>query len=177
MKFTETPLPGVFVIEPELLLDERGFFARTFCRREFKEHGLNPELVQCSISFNLKRGTLRGLHYQAAPFLEDKVVRCTRGAIFDVALDLRPESPTYKGYFSLELSAENHRMLYIPGGLAHGFQTLEPDTEVFYQMSEFYTPGYSRGVRWDDEAFGISWPPEEERTISERDRSLPDFEP
>jgi dTDP-4-dehydrorhamnose 3,5-epimerase len=173
--FKETKLKGAFIIEPERIEDERGFFARTFCRKEFEAHGLNPYLVQCSVSFNKKKGTLRGMHYQAAPHQEAKLVRCTMGAIHDVILDLRPNSPTFKQWVSVELSADNRRMVYLPEGVAHGFQTLAPDTEVFYQMSEFYHPESVRGVRWDDQRFGIRWPAAE-RVISVRDLSYPGFE-
>jgi dTDP-4-dehydrorhamnose 3,5-epimerase len=158
MIFTETKLKGAFVIDIEPREDERGFFARSWCEDEFKEHGLNPRLAQCNISFNKKRGTLRGMHYQIEPFPEAKVVRCTMGAIYDVILDLRPESPTFKQWFAVELTAENRRALYVPEGFAHGFQTLVDNTEVFYQMSEFHHPECARGVRWDDLAFGIEWP-------------------
>ncbi len=158
MIFSETKLAGAFIIEPERLEDERGFFARTWCQREFEAHGLNPRLVQCSISFNRKKATLRGMHYQVAPYEEAKLVRCTRGAIYDVIVDLRPESPTFKQWVGVELTVENRRMLYIPEGVAHGFQTLADNTEVFYQMSEFYHPESARGVRWDDPEFGIEWP-------------------
>jgi len=157
MVFTETKLKGLFIIEPELVKDERGFFARTWCGREFEAHGLNIRLVQCNISFNHKKGTLRGMHYQVEPHAEAKLVRCTRGAIYDVALDLRPDSPTFRQWLSVELTAENRLQLYIPEGLAHGFQTLEDNTEVFYQMSEFHHPESARGVRWNDPAFGIFW--------------------
>ena len=158
MIFTETKLKGAFIIDIEPREDDRGFFARSWCEDEFKQHGLNPRLVQCNISFNKKLGTIRGLHYQAAPFAEAKVVRCTMGALYDVIVDLRPESPTYKHWVSVELTAENRRGLYIPEDFAHGFQTLMDNTEAFYQMSEFYHPECARGVRWDDPAFGISWP-------------------
>jgi dTDP-4-dehydrorhamnose 3,5-epimerase len=174
MIFIETQLQGVFTIEPEKLEDERGFFARTWCQREFAAHGLNPRLVQCNISFNRKRGILRGMHYQAAPHEEVKLVQCTRGRIYDVIIDLREKSPTFKQYIAVTLTAQHHEMLYIPEGFAHGFQTLEDNTEVLYQMSEFYAPVYGRGVRWDDPVFGIQWPPAE-RIISERDRSYQDF--
>ncbi len=175
MIFLETSLPGAFVIEPERLEDARGFFARTWCAREAEKHGLAPRLVQCSVSFNARKGTLRGLHYQIAPHEEAKVVRCTRGSIYDVILDLRPTSATFKHHVAVVLSADNRRALYVPEGYAHGFQTLEDDTEVFYQMSEYYAPQATRGVRWDDAAFGIAWPPEGERVMSDRDRSYPDF--
>ena len=174
MLFTETKLKGVFIIEPERLEDERGFFARTWCTQEFEAHGLNPQLVQCSISFNRKKGTLRGMHYQAAPNAEAKLIRCTMGAIYDVALDLRPGSATFKQWTAVELTAENRKMLYIPEGLAHGFQTLADDTEVHYQISESYHPESARGVRWDDSAFAITWP-DAERTISAKDRHYPDL--
>ena len=174
MIFTETRLKGAFLITPERLEDERGFFARTFCRREFAEHGLNPDLVQCSISFNKRRGTLRGMHYQVPPYEETKVVRCTMGAIYDVILDLRTDSATFKEWLGVELTADNRSMLYIPEGLAHGFQTLAEDTEVFYQMSEFYVPGSAAGVRWNDPAFGIRWPLEIS-TVSERDATYADY--
>jgi dTDP-4-dehydrorhamnose 3,5-epimerase len=172
--FTETKLKGAFIVELEKLEDERGFFARTWCRREFEAHGLNPRLVQCNISFNKKKGALRGMHYQVAPYEEAKLVRCTRGAIYDVALDLRPQSPTFKQWVAVELTAENRKMLYIPEGMAHGFQTLADNTEVFYQMSEFYHPESAHGVRWDDPAFVIHWPVEE-IIISDRDLSFADY--
>ena len=174
MIFTRTRLTGACLIDLERREDERGFFARSWCRREFEEHGLNHHLVQCNISFNRTRGTLRGMHYQAKPHEEAKVVRCTRGAIYDVIIDLRPDSPTYLQWLAAELNEENRRMLYVPEGFAHGFQTLTEATEVFYQMSEVHRPGSSRGVRWNDPTFGISWP-EAERIISLRDRSYPDF--
>ena len=158
MIFVETRLSGALVIEPKKLEDERGFFARTFCLEEFKAHGINFRVVQCDISFNKKKGTLRGMHYQVAPYAEAKLVRCTMGALYDVIIDLRPESPTFKQWLSVELTAENRRMLYIPEGLAHGFQTLVDGTEVFYQMSEFYYPECARGVGWNDSAFGVDWP-------------------
>lgn len=172
MLFRETPLKGAFLIEPERLEDERGFFARTFCRREFEAHGLNPDIAQCSLSFNRRKGTLRGMHFQAAPHAEDKVVCCADGAIFDVIIDLRPDSPTFKRWTATELTAENRRMFYIPAGFAHGFQTLQDNVEVLYQMSEFYHPESARGVRWDDPAFAIHWPMKVE-FISARDRSFP----
>lgn len=174
MIFIETKLKGSFIIEPERNEDQRGFFARTWCQREFMEYGLNPRLAQCSVSFNRKKGTLRGMHYQIAPHEEAKLVRCTKGAIYDVIIDLRPDSPTFTKWLAAELTATNHRMLYIPAGFAHGFQTLDEDSEVFYQISEFYAPEYARGVRWNDPAFGIQWPPAN-RTISTRDDTYPDF--
>jgi dTDP-4-dehydrorhamnose 3,5-epimerase len=174
MIFEETKIAGVFIVIPERHQDERGFFARTWCENEFREHGLSPQLVQCSLSFNLKKGTLRGVHYQANPHPEAKLVRCTRGGLYDIALDLRSDSPTYLHWVAAELTAENHRALYIPEGCAHGFLTIEDDTEAFYQMSEFYHPEAARGVRWNDPAFGIEWP-FEPHVISERDRNYPDF--
>ncbi len=158
MIFTETPLKGAFVIEPELIEDDRGFFARSWCKHEFEEHGLNPKLAQCNISFNKKKGTLRGMHYQAAPHEEAKLVRCTMGSLYDVIIDLRKDSSTFKKWFDVELSVKNRKMLYIPEGFAHGFQTLEDDTEVFYQMSDFYHPECSCGVRYDDPTVAIEWP-------------------
>lgn len=155
-------------------MDQRGFFARTYCEREFESHKLNSHFVQCNISFNKLRGTLRGMHFQTRPHEEAKLIRCTRGAIYDVIIDLRPESATFKQYFSAVLSAENGKMLYVPGGFAHGFQTLEDNAEVFYQMSQFYAPEHARGVRWNDPAFGIAWPADE-RIILDRDKSYPDF--
>jgi dTDP-4-dehydrorhamnose 3,5-epimerase len=176
MIFTEQKLKGVWVVESRMIPDERGFFARTWCVKEFAARDLNPRLVQCSISYNVKKGTLRGMHYQAVPYAETKLVRCTKGAIFDVVIDLRPASPTYCQWAAFELSADNYRGLYIPEGFAHGFQTLVDDTVVFYQMSEFHHPEYARGVRWDDPAFNIAWP-QAERTISARDRQFEDFIP
>jgi dTDP-4-dehydrorhamnose 3,5-epimerase len=172
MRFTETRLKGVFILESERLEDERGFFARTFCQKEFEVHGLNSKIVQCNISYNKHKGTLRGMHYQAAPMAEAKLVSCTRGAIYDVIIDLRPESPTYCQWLAEELNAENSKMVYIPEGFAHGFQSLEDDTEVFYQMSVFYSPEHTRGVRWDDPVFGIEWPLNS-KIISEKDMNYP----
>lgn len=174
MIFTETALKGACTVELEKLQDERGFFARAWCRKEFTAHGLNPELAQCNISFNKQKFTLRGMHYQAAPSEEAKLVRCTRGAIYDVIIDLRPGSDTFMGHFGILLKPEDHKMLYVPEGFAHGFLTMENETEVFYQMSEFFEPGSARGVRWNDPAFNIGWPAEPV-IISERDRTYPDF--
>jgi dTDP-4-dehydrorhamnose 3,5-epimerase len=176
MKFARTQLEGALVIDIERLEDERGFFARSWCEREFREHGLNPRLAQCSISFNRQRGTLRGMHFQAAPHEEAKIVRCTGGAIYDVIIDLRPGSPTFTRWIGVELSAENRRMLYVPEGCAHGFQTLIDDSEVFYQISEFYAPESARGVRWNDPRFGITWPLEV-AAMSDKDRLCKDFDP
>lgn len=174
MKFSETPLAGAFVIDIDPVEDERGFFARTFCRREFEARGLNPDLVQCNISSNRRKGTLRGMHFQVKPREEAKVVWCVAGAIHDVIIDLRPDSPTFKRWHGVELRAGTWRMLYVPVGFAHGFQTLEDGTVVFYQMSEFYDPACTRGVRWDDPAFGIRWPAPPS-VISGRDRGYAVF--
>ncbi|HTZ87487.1 MAG TPA: dTDP-4-dehydrorhamnose 3,5-epimerase [Solirubrobacteraceae bacterium] len=176
MRFQKTLLPGAWTIEPELLGDERGWFARTFDAGEFVQRGMDPAVVQCNASFNAKAGTVRGMHYQAEPHGEPKLVRCVRGAIFDVAVDLRSDSPMFRRWHGVELSAENRLAFYIPAGLAHGFQTLSDEVEVLYQMGNPYVPEAARGVRFNDPAFGIEWPPVEgERTVSERDRSYPDF--
>jgi dTDP-4-dehydrorhamnose 3,5-epimerase len=175
MIFEPMQIPGAFVVKPEAISDERGFFARSWCQREFEAHGLNTHLVQCNISQSRKRGTLRGMHYQAPPHEEAKLVRCTRGSIYDVVLDLRRGSPTFKNHDSVVLSATNHLMAYVPEGCAHGFITLEDDVEVFYQMSEFYVPDAQRGVRFDDPAFAIRWP-EPVAVIAPRDAAYPDFE-
>lgn len=172
MRFIETPLPGAFVIELDRREDERGFFARTWCHDEFARRGLEAQITQCNVSFNQRRGTIRGLHYQAAPHEEAKLVRCTRGALFDVIVDLRPTSPTFGRWTAAELTAENRRALYIPKQFAHGFQTLEDDTEVVYQMSADYHPDSVRGIRWDDPAIGIDWPLRD-AVLSPRDRELP----
>ena len=175
MLFDQTPVAGAFVVEPERIVDERGFFARTWCRDEFRAHGLNPALSQCSISYNQAKGTLRGMHYQIAPHEEAKLVRCTTGAIYDVAIDLRPTSPTFGAHAAAVLDAANRSMLYIPEGCAHGFLTLEAGTEVFYQISVPFEPSAARGVRFDDPAFGIAWPAPA-RVINQRDRSYPDVD-
>lgn len=172
MRFTELPIKGAFLVQLEPIPDERGFFSRSWCRREFEQYGLNPNLVQCNISFNKKKGTLRGMHHQGKPHQEAKLVRCTMGAICDVILDLRPESSSYRRWCAVELSAQNRDMVYIPEGVAHGFQTLADNTEVFYQMSEFYHPECALGVRWDDPAFGIEWPLANP-LMSEKDCSYP----
>jgi dTDP-4-dehydrorhamnose 3,5-epimerase len=172
VRFVPAPLAGAFVVELDRLEDERGFFARTFCTEEFRRHGLNPHVEQCSISSNLLRGTLRGMHYQASPYEEAKLVRCTRGAIFDVLVDLRSASPTRLKWFGVELSAGNRRALYVPEGFAHGFLTLAADSEVLYQISAPYRPEAQRGFRWDDPGVGIAWP-EAATQISPRDRALP----
>jgi dTDP-4-dehydrorhamnose 3,5-epimerase len=175
VKFIPTTIGGAYLIEPERHIDERGFFARSWCAREFQEQGLESQLVQCSISFSSKRGTLRGMHYQAPPRAEVKLVRCTRGALYDVILDLRPDSPTRLTWAAFELTAENRCALYIPKGLAHGFLTLAAECEVFYQMSEFFDPDSARGVRWNDPAFDIAWP-QSVTTISARDANYPLWE-
>ncbi|HEY4270888.1 MAG TPA: dTDP-4-dehydrorhamnose 3,5-epimerase [Candidatus Udaeobacter sp.] len=174
MIFTETKLSDAFLIDLDRKEDARGYFARVFCAEEFRAKGLNPHVAQCSISFNPRKGTLRGMHWQAAPKVEAKLIRCTRGVIFDVIVDLRPESPTRLQHVTAELSQDNGRMLYIPEGLAHGFQTLADDTEVFYQMSEFFAPECGRGARWNDPAFCIKWPLPDP-IMNDRDRSWPDF--
>lgn len=175
MIFRETTVIGAWVIEPERLADERGFFARAWDGEEFAARGLAPALVQCSLSYTRARGTLRGLHYQTAPHEEAKLVRCTAGAVFDVAVDLRPDSPTFKRWFGVELSAENRLALYVPEGCAHGLLTLTENSEVLYQMSALEAPEAATGVRFDDPAFGIEWPASVV-VISDRDRSYPDFE-
>lgn len=175
MRFNETRLPGVFEIHVELQHDERGFFARTWCQHEFEAHGLASKLAQCSLSFNRRKGTLRGMHYQAAPNEEAKVVRCSKGTIYDVILDLRRQSRTFKQWIAVVLTAEKRNMIYVPEGCAHGFLTLEDESEVTYHMSEFWNAESARGVRWDDPAFQIRWPGTVE-VISERDRTYSDFE-
>jgi dTDP-4-dehydrorhamnose 3,5-epimerase len=174
LTFEPTALAGAYLIAEEPHHDERGFFARTWCQKEFEEHGLNPRLAQCNVSFNATKGTWRGMHYQVAPHEEAKVVKCIAGAICDVIVDLRPESPTFKTHLTVTLSARNRRMLYIPEKFAHGFLTLEDRTEVFYQMSEFHSPRSARGFRWNDPQFDIQLP-SEVAVISDRDASYPDF--
>lgn len=174
MIFAGTVLKDAMLVDIEKHEDERGFFARSWCRREFEARGLSSNLAQCNISFNPHGGTLRGMHFQVKPHEEAKLVRCTRGSLFDAIVDLRPDSPTYKKHLGVVLTADNRRMLYVPEGFAHGFLTLEDATEVFYQISEYYAPASQRGVRWNDPAFAIVWPAEA-KLISERDRSYPDF--
>jgi len=174
MIFTPTELSGAYVIQTERHEDVRGYFARIFCEKDFSARGLETRIAQCSVSFNRRKGTLRGMHFQASPFEEVKLVRCDRGAIYDVIIDLRRESPTFKKHFGIQLDVWNGNMLYVPAGFAHGFQTLEDDTEVFYQISQMYSAEHARGVRWNDPAFGIHWP-EDQRTILERDQNYPDF--
>lgn len=176
LKFTTTPLPGTFLIDLDRHEDERGFFARTICAEEFAQHGLNGRFVQHSVSWNPRAGTLRGMHFQAAPHEEEKLVRVTRGAIFDVILDLRRDSPTFGRWHGIELSADNHRQLYIPRGVAHGFQTLKPDTEILYAMTAPFHGESARGLRWDDPQLGIDWPTcpaHGDRLISDKDKNLP----
>jgi len=174
--FKETKLKGAFVIEPERFDDERGFFARSFSHAEFKEHGLNPRIAECNISFNRHRHTIRGMHFQSAPYAQAKLVRCTAGSIYDVIIDLRPSCATYGQWVGVELIADSHTMLYIPEGFAHGFQTLVENSEVYYQVTEYYAPASATGVRWNDPAFDIGWPEIEHVIMNERDRTYPDFE-
>ena len=174
MIFTETRIPGVFIINLEQREDHRGFFARSWCQMEFKEHGLDPALVQINVGFNKRKGTLRGMHFQLSPCQEVKVVRCTMGAVYDVIIDLRPDSLTHKQWIGVELTADNHRMLYIPEGCAHGYQTVMDNTEIYYQTSQFYAPEHAVGVRYNDSAFVIAWPLKVE-SISDQDRSWPDY--
>jgi dTDP-4-dehydrorhamnose 3,5-epimerase len=174
--FTETDLAGAYLIDLEQLEDERGFFARAWDVNEFAERGLSTRLVQANVAFNRSAGTLRGMHYQAEPHAEAKLVRCTRGAVYDVIIDLRPHSPTHARWLAVELTAESGRMLYVPEGFAHGYQTLVGETETFYLVSEFYEPQAERGVRWDDPFFAIDWPETADRIMSDKDRKWPDFE-
>ncbi len=175
MIFKETKLPGAFVIEPEKIEDERGFFARAWCEEEFEAHGLTPRFVQFNLAGNRHAGTLRGLHYQALPHREAKLVRCTKGAVYDVIVDLRPDSPTHKQWVNVELTGSNHRMLYIPEGFAHGYQTLADRSELFYCVTAFYAPDAERGLRHDDPAFGIEWP-RDVQAISEKDQQWAPYE-
>lgn len=174
MKFKETKLKDAYIIELEKHEDERGFFARAYCVNEFHEKGIEFPVVQANVSYNRYKYTLRGMHYQEQPYGEAKLVRCTRGAIFDAIIDVRPDSSTYMEWLGVELTDENYRMLFVPEGFAHGFITLEDDTQVTYQVSEFYTPGAERGIRWNDEAFNIDWPAEPD-IISEKDSGWPDY--
>ena len=176
MIFHDTEIPGAFAVDLERSDDERGFFARAWCAEEFAAQGLSTRLAQANISFNASAGTLRGMHFQRTPHEEAKLVRCTSGALFDAIVDLRPNSPAYKRWTGIELTAENRRALYVPEGCAHGFQTLADATEIFYLVSEAYAPESEGGVRWDDPAFGIEWPPAEQRIMSPKDESWPDFE-
>ena len=174
MIFNETELKGSFIIELEKKGDERGFFARSWDARIFEEKGLNPNLAQCNISLSKKKGTLRGMHFQVSPHAETKFIRCTKGKIYDVIIDLRAKSQTYMEWAAFELSENNYKILYVPEGFAHGFQSLVDNTEIFYQVSEFYSPENEKGVRWDDEAFKIKWPIEQ-KIVSEKDQSQEPF--
>ena len=173
--FTETKLKGAFVVDPQKFDDDRGFLSRSYSATEFESLGLNPRIAECNISFSKKRYTVRGMHFQKPPFAQAKLVRCTKGAVYDVIIDLRPDSPTFKQWIGEELTAENRRMLYVPEGFAHGFQTLEENSEVFYQISVAYNPGSEGGVRWNDPVFGIDWPANDGVTINARDQNFPDF--
>jgi dTDP-4-dehydrorhamnose 3,5-epimerase len=175
MIFEETKLKGAFVILIEKREDERGFFARAWCQKEFEAHGLKPRFVQANLAANRKRGTVRGMHYQVAPHREAKLVRCTKGAVYDVIIDLRPDSDTYGRWLGVELSSANHKMLYVPEDFAHGYQTLKDGTEVFYLVSAFYSPAHEKGLRWNDPAFDIKWPKTENLVISQKDQSWPDY--
>jgi dTDP-4-dehydrorhamnose 3,5-epimerase len=175
--FTPTQLPGAYIIDLKKLSDARGFFARAWCQNEFDAHRLSTRVVQCNMSFNPTKGTLRGMHYQAVPYAEAKLIRCTQGALYDVIIDLRPHSPTYMQWLGVELTADNRTMLYVPEGFAHGYQTLTDDTEAFYQVSQFYHPEAERGVRWNDPVFGIDWPAVSPRLMSAKDESWPDYVP
>lgn len=175
MIFTETKLKGVFVIQAEKIEDERGFFARMWCEKEFKAHGLSPNLAQISVAFNKKKGTIRGMHYQKPPHEEAKLVYCTKGKIYDVVVDLRPASKTFKDWFSIEIQSTDYKIVYVPRGCAHGYQTLEDNTDVIYQMSTFFMPEYYAGVRWNDPAFKIKWPYPDDVITSKKDRDYLDF--
>lgn len=175
MQFLPTKLAGATIIQLDRIPDERGYFATSFCADSFAKAGLNPALVQCNLSYNRRRGTLRGMHFQTGPHAQDKLVTCLRGRVYDVAIDLRPESATFKQWIGVELSADEHNALFVPAGFAHGFLTLSDDAEVFYQMSRLYSPDNQGGVRWDDPAFGIAWPAEV-TVINARDRDFPNFE-
>ncbi|MFA6988628.1 MAG: dTDP-4-dehydrorhamnose 3,5-epimerase [Candidatus Gastranaerophilaceae bacterium] len=176
MKFTETKLKGAYIIELEPIEDERGYFARSFCKNELKKPGLNSEIMQCNVSYNKKAGTLRGMHFQREPYGETKIVSCAKGAIYDVIIDLRENSDTFCKWEAFELTEDNGKMLYIPAGFAHGFQTFVDDTIVYYQMGNFYNPEYADGVRWNDPKFNIKWPDCESKIISEKDMSYVEFE-
>jgi len=175
MKFIKTDIEGAFVVELEKFGDERGFFARAFCEKEFNKAGISFEPVQANIGFSSEKYTLRGMHYQTGQHAESKLVRCTKGAIYDIILDMRPNSPTYKEWFAAELSAENRKMLFLPAGCAHGYQTMEENSEIFYMVSAFYEPDSEQGVRWNDPAFNIRWMQTENIIISEKDKNWPDF--
>jgi dTDP-4-dehydrorhamnose 3,5-epimerase len=177
MVYKETRLKGAFIIELEKIDDIRGFFSRVWCQKEYETNGLNPNIAQCNLTFSATKGTLRGLHYQIAPYQEAKSVRCIRGKIYDVIVDLRPDSPTYSQWLGFELSAENRKMLYIPENFANGYLTLADNTEVFYQVSQFYSPGSQGGIRWNDPSINIKWPKSANLIITEKDKNWPDFKP
>lgn len=176
MKIIETPLAGAFELEIQPIEDERGFFARGFCAKELEQAGMNPKIAQANISYNKQKGILRGLHYQISPYEEAKLVRCIRGAVWDVIVDLRKDSPTYKRWHAAELRADKHNMLYVPEGFAHGYLVLEDHSELFYSSSEFYTPGAEQGLRWDDKTFDIDWPIKTDLLISDKDQEWPEFD-
>ncbi len=175
MIFTELPLKGAFLVEIKKISDDRGFFGRAWCKNEFEEHGMNGDIKQINTSLTLKKGTIRGMHYQVDPYKETKFIRCTRGSIYDVIIDLRPDSPTFMKWIGNELSQDNYKMVYVPGNFAHGFISLEDNSEVYYPVTEFYTPGAERGIRWNDPAFNIQWPVAAD-IVSEKDASHPDFD-
>ena len=175
MVFKETRLKGAFIIELEKIVDGRGFFSRAWCQKEFQAHGLNPNVVQCNLSFNTSKGTLRGMHYQIAPHEEAKIVRCIRGKVYDVIIDLRPKSPTYLRWAGFELSSENRKMLYVPESFSHGYLTLADNTELFYQVSHFYSPESESGIRWNDRTVNIKWPQTNGLIITDKDKNWPDF--
>ena len=174
MIFTETKLKGAFIIDVKRLEDERGFFGRAWCKKEFQDHGLNSNAVQANVSYNKVKGTIRGMHYQVAPYMESKTIRCTSGAIYDVIIDIRPDSPTFKQWIGVELTEESFRMLYVPEGFAHGFITLEDHTSVHYMVTEYYTPGAEAGIKYNDSAFNIQWPITP-TVVSDKDMKHPDF--
>lgn len=176
MVFRETKLKGAFIIQIEPIEDERGFFSRTWCKNEFEKYGLKSEIAQCNLSYNKKKGTLRGMHYQVEPYRETKLIRCVKGALYDVIIDLRKDSTTYKQWIGVELTENNGMALYVPEGFGHGFQTLVDDTYAIYQVTEFYTPGAERGIRWNDSQFNIQWPEESKRIISDKDQNWGDFQ-
>ncbi|MCB8976629.1 MAG: dTDP-4-dehydrorhamnose 3,5-epimerase [Ardenticatenaceae bacterium] len=177
MIFEETRLPGAYIIHLEPIQDNRGFFSRVFCQREFEAHNLHTDFVQANLTHSEKKGTLRGLHYQIRPHKEVKLVHCPRGAIYDVIVDMRPDSPTYLEWISVELTAENRKMIYIPGDFAHGYQTLADDSEVYYQVGQFYAPDFEQGIQWDDPALNIKWPDPSNPILSEKDKMWPEFQP
>jgi dTDP-4-dehydrorhamnose 3,5-epimerase len=176
MVFKETRLKNAFIIELEKIVDDRGFFSRAWCQKEFNANGLNANIVQCNLAFNNRKGTLRGMHYQIAPHEEAKIVRCTRGKLYDVIVDLRPKSPTYLQWIGVELSSENRKMLYVPENFAHGYLTLTDNTELFYQVSDFYSPESESGIRWNDRTVNIKWPQTNDLIMTDKDKNWPDFQ-